>query len=1388
MFTYRHGSSNVPSLLHAPAITNHSIASRMVSTRGGARTAPVDEPAMEDVSMTMRKKPVRKATAAKAAPAAKAPAAKGRATRSKKAEPEPLHEEADELAEEPAPVAKRSTRSRRAATIDPEPSETVAEESENPVQKPRRATRTTSTKNSKSDKQVEETPAPASKQSLATKPTRQTRAKAAAQPLSPKKITQVAQTRTRSTKNAEEKTSKTANSTRATAGTQRARATRQRTVSDENADVPDLAPFHEGETQEDTVVPTPAKAASPRKATPRKADAEESDNEMSSGPTTPSDSPAPTFDQPKSYAEDKLDAGISDAEQTEDDEEEQSGSEDELSGAKTPMKRSISRDQPRFYTSPQKHAKPDSVEVPAVTPARRYGANGPTRPTPHTQKPANRREVPASEVCPMTVARGSDRAFVFKELKAATPVESVHAHIDKAPASTEDDRMDAGDDDVDDSFALPRSNDTDEAVRHAEDDEDINAQSENEIQAEAGADPDATIVIEDDEGESMLSASSPSIQAPVSRTAHLASESPEIAAPVATYKSDEESVVITRPDEHDYDSQSDEEQAGDSFAFLETKTPKPETIKWENLREDVTIPIDFDLHFADVRSPPRPDAAAETGNFSPVVDMEKAEEGEQTALNDVPRDENLTADLNEIIDFAALTEPTLRLDVQAAAAEAEESLLSSQGPDEESPVSEQENDELPPEVDEPTVIITRNSPAQSAFAPASPPQAADVSGSEQTSTQTVAEELSPTRKLRQSIALMSPSRPESGIRAAAEEQREEAVEDDEGEPVPHYAIPTISSRRKSVPAISHQTPVNSGARPNTSDGASIARMVNPFEQPWWSRSTATTPVRSRPSFSQGASTAKRMSAETGQESPMESPATARQTPLATPGERFPRFQPRERYGGLPQTVAVPARFKTPARTPVKRPATVQKLASQAQAQRVSPAKEVNITPTPSATQTPVATPKQRYPLRAARSTYDEYASTVAAPARFQTPAQPNPKRPATVQRLASQPEAKKQKELTAAETPNVDATPAATPKQRYPLRTAQSTYDEHASTVAAPSRFRTPTQQRPNRPATVQRMASQAMEQPVEPATPASPVATPKARFPRLAPRTNYEEHASTVAAPARFQTPPKPSPRRPATTRKPADLRKVALTAQTPMKTPLKPAATTPGQVPMTPHPSAPLRGVVALVEVFTLDGASASAPFVSLLQSLGAKATKAWSDRITHVVFKEGSPTTLQRVRLHNKDVQESGKGLQIHCVNSRWVSDCDAQGSRVDESDEAYAVDVTEVPRGGGRRRKSMEPSALVNIGGNIVRDRKSSFGRRSSLGRSPMKFDVSPVKIDHQVAEEFDKENDDASEPATPAYLKAPEELVQQTAPMNRVSKLDLAGKEKNRRLTFWNGGV
>nr|POE77411.1 microcephalin [Quercus suber] len=418
-----------------------------------------------------------------------------------------------------------------------------------------------------------------------------------------------------------------------------------------------------------------------------------------------------------------------------------------------------------------------------------------------------------------------------------------------------------------------------------------------------------------------------------------------------------------------------------------------------------------------------------------------------------------------------------------------------------------------------------------------------------------------------------------------------------------------------------------------------------------------------------------------------------------------------------------------------------------------------------------------------------------------------------------------------------------------------SVHHKHANTAAPSRRFRTPVSTPAKRPstshkpdATVEtpyalslrprriqtpevrddaptvRTAQQSPSDVSAVAEVVTPFQSPSERVQQLPSRRKHEALARTVAAP-RHRTPMRSPLKRPVTSARPAPSRKVTFSAHTPATTPLKAVAMTPGQAPMTPHPNAPLRDVVALVEVFTLDGASASAAFAALLQRLGARTQKSWSERITHVVFKDGSPRTLQKLRLHNQAVAEGnraggvGVGVAIHCVNSRWVSDCDAAGRRLPEADDAYAVDPAVVPRGGSRRRKSMEPYALLHIGGNVVRAdhhrRKSSLGRASlgAAAKSPARrtslaedlFRAATPREKRAAAasmeqenrplgfggEEYDEEEegDEATSPATPAWLH-PEQLVQQTAPLNRVRKFELgkgeAEKARKRRLTFWVG--
>ncbi|KFY87378.1 hypothetical protein V500_06994 [Pseudogymnoascus sp. VKM F-4518 (FW-2643)] len=176
---------------------------------------------------------------------------------------------------------------------------------------------------------------------------------------------------------------------------------------------------------------------------------------------------------------------------------------------------------------------------------------------------------------------------------------------------------------------------------------------------------------------------------------------------------------------------------------------------------------------------------------------------------------------------------------------------------------------------------------------------------------------------------------------------------------------------------------------------------------------------------------------------------------------------------------------------------------------------------------------------------------------------------------------------------------------------------------------------------------------------------------------------------------------------------------SSTPAKATNWSTSATPTRTPRRDLDTRVLRGAVVYVDVHTSEGADASAVFVELLGQMGAKCVKSWGWNpstmsppggvispetaesakvgITHVVFKDGGKRTLEKVRETN--------GVVL-CVGVGWVLDCERMDQWLDES--PYSIDTAVVPRGGNRRRKSMEPRALANMNGTLV----STPGRASS----------------------------------------------------------------------------
>ncbi|OAP62241.1 hypothetical protein AYL99_04444 [Fonsecaea erecta] len=142
-------------------------------------------------------------------------------------------------------------------------------------------------------------------------------------------------------------------------------------------------------------------------------------------------------------------------------------------------------------------------------------------------------------------------------------------------------------------------------------------------------------------------------------------------------------------------------------------------------------------------------------------------------------------------------------------------------------------------------------------------------------------------------------------------------------------------------------------------------------------------------------------------------------------------------------------------------------------------------------------------------------------------------------------------------------------------------------------------------------------------------------------------------------------------------------------------------------------LHGAVVHTDIHTSEGMDASAFYIDMLTSMGARVVREWrwnprasinqdstdseapiaNVGITHVVYKDGGKRTLEKVR--------AAKG-QVLCVGVGWVLDCMREIKWLDES--AYAVDASIMPRGGSRRRKSMEPRMLVNENGLLSASRE------------------------------------------------------------------------------------
>ncbi|KAK9472549.1 uncharacterized protein V1510DRAFT_430277 [Dipodascopsis tothii] len=190
-----------------------------------------------------------------------------------------------------------------------------------------------------------------------------------------------------------------------------------------------------------------------------------------------------------------------------------------------------------------------------------------------------------------------------------------------------------------------------------------------------------------------------------------------------------------------------------------------------------------------------------------------------------------------------------------------------------------------------------------------------------------------------------------------------------------------------------------------------------------------------------------------------------------------------------------------------------------------------------------------------------------------------------------------------------------------------------------------------------------------------TPAATGVRTSPRLARLRDLAAAEPAPASPSPQKRTPAAKPAaKPATPASPATPRSPC----SPGKLVLRPSHEPPDELFV--NRPAPLAGVRAYVDVWTAEGDDASSTFSLLLEALGARVHKTLGASTTHIVYKDGSPSSLRAACTR-----------QLHCVGIGWVVECDRQQRRVDEA--PYKIDAPATPLyAQQRKRKSLEPHAL------------------------------------------------------------------------------------------------
>ncbi|KAH9813200.1 hypothetical protein DFH28DRAFT_897464 [Melampsora americana] len=150
------------------------------------------------------------------------------------------------------------------------------------------------------------------------------------------------------------------------------------------------------------------------------------------------------------------------------------------------------------------------------------------------------------------------------------------------------------------------------------------------------------------------------------------------------------------------------------------------------------------------------------------------------------------------------------------------------------------------------------------------------------------------------------------------------------------------------------------------------------------------------------------------------------------------------------------------------------------------------------------------------------------------------------------------------------------------------------------------------------------------------------------------------------------------------------------------------------------PLKDVVALVDVRTAEGDDAGKVFVEMLKGLGAKVHLRPTIPLTHIIFKAGKQTTIDKWLIHPKPKPSLvGIGWVVRCREilgkaneTPYIIDINSTSAPISDSvnlSKSLGINSTSV--GVSNRRKSMEPKALALLGHGLQLNQSHSRGKLS-----------------------------------------------------------------------------